>query len=79
MTARERLRLEVKSLTAEGRFSGWILGIFPIAFAGILYLVQPTYMGALFESSFGIIAIIGCVVGTFIGFVWLRKILKIEV
>jgi tight adherence protein B len=79
MTARERLRLEVKALTAEGRFSGWILGIFPIAFAGILYLVQPTYMGALFESSFGIIAIIGCVVGTFIGFVWLRKILKIEV
>jgi tight adherence protein B len=79
MTARERLRLEVKSLTAEGRFSGWILGLFPIVFAGILYLVQPDYMGALFESSYGIVAIIACVVGTFIGFVWLRKILQIEV
>ena len=79
MTARERLRLEIKSLTAEGRFSGWILGLFPIAFAGILYLVQPDYMGALFEASFGIIAIIACVIGTFIGFVWLRKILQIEV
>ena len=34
MTQRERLRLEIKALTAEGRFSGWILGIFPVAFAG---------------------------------------------
>ena len=34
MTQRERLRLEIRALTAEGRFSGWILGIFPVAFAG---------------------------------------------
>ena len=29
MTQRERLRLEIKALTAEGRFSGWILGHLP--------------------------------------------------
>ena len=34
MTQRERMRREIKALTAEGRFSGWILGIFPIVFAG---------------------------------------------
>ena len=34
MTQRERLRLEIRALTAEGRFSGWILGLFPVAFAG---------------------------------------------
>ena len=79
MTQRERLRLEIKALTAEGRFSGWILGLFPIAFAGILYLVQPDYMGVLFQESFGIIAIIGCAIMTFVGFIWLRKILQIEV
>jgi tight adherence protein B len=79
MTQRERLRLEIKALTAEGRFSGWILGLFPIAFAGILYLVQPDYMGVLFEESIGIMAIIGCAIMTFVGFIWLRKILQIEV
>jgi tight adherence protein B len=79
MTQRERLRLEIKALTAEGRFSGWILGIFPVAFAGILYLVQPDYMGVLVTESFGIMAIIASAVMTFVGFIWLRKILQIEV
>jgi tight adherence protein B len=79
MTQRERLRLEIKALTAEGRFSGWILGLFPIAFAGVLYMIQPDYMGALFQESIGIIAIIVCAIMTFVGFIWLRKILQIEV
>jgi tight adherence protein B len=79
MTQRERLRLEIKALTAEGRFSGWILGIFPIAFAGILFLIQPDYMGVLFEESIGIMAVIACAIMTFVGFIWLRKILQIEV
>jgi tight adherence protein B len=79
MTQRERLRLEIKALTAEGRFSGWILGLFPVAFAGVLYLVQPDYMGVLFEEAIGIMAVIVCAVMTFVGFIWLRKILQIEV
>ncbi len=79
MTQRERLRLEIRALTAEGRFSGWILGLFPVAFAGILYLVQPDYMGVLFEESIGIMAVIACGIMTFVGFIWLRKILQIEV
>jgi tight adherence protein B len=78
MTQRERLRLEIKALTAEARFSGWILGLFPVVFAGILFLVQPNYMGVLFEESIGIMAIIASVVMTFIGAIWLRKLLQIE-
>lgn len=66
-------------MTAEARFSGIVLGVFPVVFAGILYLVQPDYMGALFQSSLGIIAIIASAIGTFVGFLWLKKILKIEV
>jgi tight adherence protein B len=79
MTQRERLRLEIRALTAEGRFSGWILGIFPIAFAGVLYLIQPDYMSVLFSEAIGIMAVIASAVMTFIGFIWLRKILQIEV
>jgi tight adherence protein B len=79
MTQRERLRLEIKSLTAEARFSGWILGIFPVAFAGILFLVQPDYMGVLFQEPIGIMAVIASAVMTFIGAIWLRKLLQIEV
>jgi tight adherence protein B len=79
MTQRERIRLEIKALTAEGRFSGWVLGIFPIAFAGVLYLVQPDYISTLFENTVGVMALIASGVMTFFGFIWLRKILQIEV
>src|SRR5262249_20283791 len=79
MSQRERIRLEIKALTAEGRFSGWVLGIFPVAFAGVLYLVQPDYMSVLFQESIGIMAVIACAIMTAVGFFWLRKILQIEV
>ena len=79
MTQRERIRLEIKALTAEGRFSGWVLGVFPVAFAGVLYVSQPDYISTLFENTFGIMACIGAAVMMFFGFIWLRKILQIEV
>ena len=50
-----------------------------MAFAGVLYLIQPDYMGVLFQESIGIMAVIASAVMTFIGFIWLRKILQIEV
>jgi tight adherence protein B len=79
MTERERLRHEIMSLTAEGRLSAWVLGFFPPAFAGVLYIVQPTYMSVLFNDAIGIMAVGISVVMMFLGFVWLRKIMAIEV
>ena len=37
--------------------SAWVLGIFPPAFAVVLYLIQPDYMTTLFENSLGIMAV----------------------
>jgi tight adherence protein B len=79
MTQRERLRHEILALTAEGRLSALVLGVFPPAFAVILYLIQPDYMKTLFTSSFGIMAVIASAVMACFGFVWLRKIMAIEV
>jgi tight adherence protein B len=79
MTQRERIRGEIKALTAEGRFSGWILGIFPIAFAGVLYIVQPDYISVLFDATMGLVALGVSLLMTGVGFLWLRKILAIEV
>jgi tight adherence protein B len=79
MTERERLKREILSLTAEGRLSGWILGIFPPLFGAILYLIQPDYMAVLFSSSLGVMAVIASAVMAVFGYVWLRKIMAIEV
>jgi len=35
MTQRERLRHEILALTAEGRLSAWILGVFPVAIGSV--------------------------------------------
>ena len=45
----------------------------------MLYLVQPDYISELFHNSVGIMAMIASGVMTFFGFLWLRKILAIEV
>jgi tight adherence protein B len=79
MTERERLKREILSLTAEGRLSGWVLGIFPPAFAVVLFVIQPDYMKTLFESPLGITAVIVSAIMAMVGFVWLRRIMAIEV
>lgn len=79
MTERERLRHEVLALTAEGRMSAWVLGVFPAAFAVILYLIQPDYMKTLFENPVGVVAVVVSAIMAGLGFVWLRKIMAIEV
>jgi tight adherence protein B len=79
MTERERLKREILSLTAEGRLSAWVLGIFPPAFAVVLYVIQPDYMSVLFENSLGVMAVVVSAVMALIGFVWLRKLMAIEV
>jgi tight adherence protein B len=79
MSERDRLRREISALTAEGRMSGIVLGIFPPAFAGILYLVRPAYIGTLFNDGMGVAAVCAAAGLAAVGFVWLRKIVAIEV
>ena len=56
-----------------------LLGLVSLILWIPLFLIQPDYMGVLFDEPIGIMAIIACGVMTFIGFIWLRKILQIEV
>jgi tight adherence protein B len=52
---RERVRIaaEVKIYTAQGRFTGWILGLLPIALLGIISLINPGYCDVLFHDPVG--------------------------
>ena len=48
-TIRERVRIkgEIRTLTAQGRLSGWIVSLLPFALAVILLLINPRYMSQL--------------------------------
>ncbi len=79
MTQRERLRREIRALTAEGRLSGVVLGAFPPVFGLVLYALKPDYMRTLFDNGWGVFAVVFAVFLTIVGYFWLRRILAIEV
>jgi tight adherence protein B len=80
-TIRERIRLqgEIRTLSAQGRMSGYILSGMPIAIGGILMLVAPSYMGKLFSPGPWIVLPGLAVVGIVIGSLVMRKLVAIEV
>jgi tight adherence protein B len=78
---RERFRIlrQVDILSAEGRISMWVLMGAPIVGAVLLFLINPDYMGRLFSDPWGRIAL-GTAAGMqFIGYLIIRKIVRIEV
>lgn len=80
-TIRERVRLkgEIRTLTAQGRISGIVVSILPIALGIILYLLNPEYMNTLFTSSYGRIILILSFINQIIGILLINWIVKIEV
>jgi tight adherence protein B len=80
-TLRERamLRRQIRVLTAEGRLSAWVLAILPIAIGLYMFAVNPDYIGQLFESTIGWVMVITAAVLMFLGILWMRKIVNIDV
>ena len=57
MTQRERLKRDVKSLTAEGRISAYVLAALPVLLGFAMWGLNPDYMSALFDETVGKIAL----------------------
>jgi len=79
MVQRERLRRDVASLTAEGRMSAIVLGCLPAGLGVIMYILNPKYVGVLFTDPVGIGMLVTAIVSMIIGFLWMRKIINIEI
>jgi tight adherence protein B len=79
MVARERLRRDVKTLTAEGRISAIILGILPVGLGFVMYALNPDYISKLFTDTLGNILLGLAIVAMGIGFYWMKRIIDIEI
>ena len=79
MIQRERLRREVKALTAEGRISAYVLACLPPGLGVVMYMANPSYMHPLFTDTLGQVLIGLSVVSMIIGFFWMQKVVKIDV
>lgn len=76
---RFRFQRKVKTLSAEGRMSGWILVSVPFVLATAIVLSSPTYLPMLFKEPLGQKLVIGAFVAMLIGIFWIRKIIRIQV
>jgi tight adherence protein B len=70
---------KVRTLSAEGRMSAWVLALVPLILFGAMSITQPSYLPVLFEDSLGRKLIAGAIVLALIGVFWIRALLRIEV
>jgi tight adherence protein B len=87
-TIRERVRIkgEIKTLTAQGRMSGYVVGFLPIGLVLVLMVIAPTFMEPMFRKPpellglpMGLIILALGGIMMALGFMAIRKIVDIEV
>jgi tight adherence protein B len=87
-TIRERVRIkgEIRTLTAQQRMSGYVVGFLPVALVLLLSVIAPTFMAPMLQSppsmlgfplGLFILGLGGLMMG--IGFILIRRIVDIEV
>jgi tight adherence protein B len=80
-TIRERVRIkgEVNTLTAQGRYSGYLVAFLPIAIAFMINLISPSFMSPLFTNPIGQGLLVAGGIMMTIGFFAIQKITDIKV
>ena len=78
---RERFKIlrQVRVHTAHGRFTGYVLLSLPAALGIALTFINPEHMKLLYTEKMGQMMIVVAIIMQTIGYVWIRKIIKIEV
>lgn len=78
---RERFKIlrQVRVYTAHGRMTGYVLMALPAFLAIALKFINPEHMDLLFTNHMGRLMLCGVVVMQTIGYLWIRKIVTIEV
>ena len=76
---RFRLHRKVKTLTAEGRMSAWVLATVPMILFATIWTTTPDYLPILIEDPRGQNLIIYGAISGMIGIAWIRRIIRIEV
>lgn len=80
-TIRGRMKIErkVRTLTAQGRMQGLIVSLMPLALGVILTVMKPKLMIPFFCSAAGAVSVVVVVVLITVGWLIIRKIIRIDV
>ncbi len=75
---RQRLRLQIKALTAQARLGGIIVAVLPIAVLGAFSIIQPGYADSLFYDPLGQKILKAAVGLDLAAFITIRRLLRVE-
>ena len=80
-TVRDRIRMlrEIRVLTAQQRMTGYVLAALPVGLAILLFILNPEYMGSLFEPGWIRLLPAAAALMQITGFLVIRRIVDIEV
>lgn len=80
-TIRQRVRSkgEIRTLTAQGRMSGWIIALLPFFLAAVVSVISPQQMITLVTHPLGIFMIVIAVLMELLGIFFVKKIINVEV
>jgi tight adherence protein B len=76
---RFRFHRRVKTLSAEGRMSAWVLAMVPLILVGAMTVVNPGYLPMMLKEPDGQALVAFAVVWAGIGIYFIRRIIRIEV
>jgi len=75
---RFRFQRRIRTLSAEGRMSAWILALVPLFLVAAMMTSSPDYLPMLFEDPFGRRVVAFAVVWAAIGVFFIRRIIRVE-
>jgi tight adherence protein B len=78
MRERARLRRHVRSLSAEGRLSAWVLICVPLAVGGFMAVYRRSYLMPLVTDPRGLIMLIVGAILFVAGIVWMTRVINVE-
>lgn len=72
------LQRQVQVLTAEGRYSVYVLTALPIMIAAFVYMTNREYLRPLWETDIGRYLLYGALTAQVLGYIWMRRLTTIE-
>jgi tight adherence protein B len=75
---RQRLQQQIRTMTAQSRMSGMVVGLLPAIVLGIFSLIQPSYARVLFYDPSGIFALKLAIGLDLMAVFTIRRILKVD-
>lgn len=79
-TIRERTEIkgQIRSLSAEGRMSAYVLMAMPVGVAFVLMFINPGYLNVFVEKPLGLLMLFGAIAMFAVGGFWMSRVVKIK-